>query len=347
MSENRFLKYYIKSIDAYVPGEQPPDADTLIKLNTNESPFPPSPRVIRAINSDEIDRLRLYSDPDCKQASAAVADYYSLSPEQVMLGNGSDEVLAFCFMAYCKKAAFPDITYGFYPVFSRIFNVEPIIVPLREDFTIDITDYSGTDATVFIANPNAPTGICLPVEKIEELLSSNRNRLVVVDEAYVDFGGESCVPLLARLDNLIVVQTLSKSRSLAGGRIGIALASPELIQGLNTVKFCFNPYNLNRLSLLACKAAFEDVDYFDKTRNEIIANRDVLTSGLRAKSFTVLESKANFVFACAPDMSGEELLRSLREKNILVRHFTVPRIKDFVRITVGSAEQVKALLEAV
>ena len=333
---------------AYTPGEQPADMDRLIKLNTNESPFEPSPAVLKAVDCDAVRRLRLYSDPECGKLIEALSRCYGLPENMIFVGNGSDEVLAFCFHGLCANgAAFADITYGFYPVFCNMFSTAAKIVPLREDFSISVSDYEGLPQTVFIANPNAPTGIALPLCDIERLLSQNPERLVVVDEAYVDFGAQSALALLKRYRNLLVVRTFSKSRNLAGGRIGYAFGDAQLIADLNKLRYSFNPYNVNSLSQLAATAALDDTEYFEYCRREIIDSRRQLTEGLRGMGFAVTDSSANFVFAACPCLSGTELYHKLREKGILVRHFAVDRIDNYVRITVGMRQQTVKLLQAV
>lgn len=344
---SRFFSPDLSALKPYTPGEQPRNIGNLIKLNTNESPFPPSPKVIEALSSTEVSRLQLYPDPSCAALVKSISDFYGVSPEQVMVGNGSDEVLAFCFRGLCPNgAAFADITYGFYSVFCDMFGITPHIVPLQSDLSIDIGDYAGEKATVFIANPNAPTGMYLPLSDIAALCAQDPDRLVVVDEAYIDFGGESAVFLLEKYDNLLIVQTFSKSRQLAGGRLGFAIGSKELIADLNALKFSFNPYSINRLTLLAGIAAMDDREYFDKTRAEVIKNRTELTDSLRSLGFRVFDSKTNFVFAGHPALSGADYYASLRDKGILVRYFPGERTGQYVRITVGSAEQVRALINA-
>lgn len=345
---SRFFTGALRALKPYTPGEQPRGVDGLIKLNTNESPFPPGPRVLDVLTRDEAEKLRLYSDPACTDLLAALAQAFGVAENQVFAGNGSDEVLAFAFRAFCEKGAvFADLTYGFYPVFAQLFGVAARQIPLRDDFTLAVEDYAGEAGTVFIANPNAPTGLCLPLAKIETLLRQNPDRLVVVDEANVDFGGESAAALLPRYDNLLIVGTFSKSRSLAGARLGYAIGGAALIADLNTVKFSFNPYNINRLTLLAGTAALADAEYYARCCAEIAAVRDDTAGALRALGFTVTHSKANFLFAGAnPRLPGADYYAALRKNNILVRHFDVPRIADWVRITVGTRAQMQRLLEA-
>ena len=346
---SRFLSPEALRCAPYTPGEQPRD-QKYIKLNTNESPFPPSPKVLEALSRAEAEKLYLYSDPTCAALNAAIARRYGLSPENVISGNGSDEILAFAFRAFCgegKGAAFADITYGFYEAQAALFDLEARRVPLREDFSLKVEDYLDFPGTVVLANPNAPTGMTVPASDIRRLLEKDPDRVVVVDEAYVDFGAESCVPLVREYENLLVTQTMSKSRSLAGGRIGFALGSPELIADLNRVKYSFNPYNVNRLSLLAGAAAMEDEDYFQSCCRAVRENRAWTAGALEERGFTVLPSSANFLFAKSGRLPGGELYRRLKEAGILVRWFDKDRIRDFVRVTIGSREQMEALIEQI
>ena len=343
-----FLSREAEALSPYTPGEQPQDQH-YIKLNTNESPFPPSPKVLEALDHDEILRLNLYSDPTCEILLKAIARRYGLEKDNVIAGNGSDEILAFAFRAFCGKdrgVAYADITYGFYQAQSALFGLDTTIVPLKLDFTLDVADYMDFPGTVVIANPNAPTGMVIPISDIQWLLDADPNRVVIVDEAYVDFGGETCVPLIPRYENLLVVQTFSKSRALAGGRIGFAMGSPALISAMNRVKYSFHPYNVNRLSILAGTAAMEDEDYFKTCTATIQRNRAWTERQLRMMGFTVLPSAANFVFARHVRMPGWEFYRRLKENGILVRWFDAPRLRDYVRITIGSQSQMEALIAA-
>lgn len=345
---SRFLAKSPLNLLPYTPGEQPQDK-RYIKLNTNESPFPPSKKVLEAVNQAECENLRLYSDPDLKALSASIADYYGVEKKQVFCSNGSDEVLSFAFFAWGSDsgAAFADITYGFYPVFSQFYGIDAKIIPLKEDFSIDPKDYYNCGRMVVIANPNAPTGLLMPVEEIEKIVQSNPDNVVIVDEAYVDFGGESALPLINKYKNILVVRTFSKSRQLAGARLGYAMGDEELIADLNRIKFSFNPYNVNRLTAVAGKAAVEDDDWFNETRNKVIKNREYTTDNLTKLGFTVLTSKANFVFAKSDKIDGNELYLKLKEKGILVRHFGAERIKDYVRITIGDSVQMETLISKV
>ena len=346
---SRFLSPETAGLTPYVPGEQPQNRQ-YVKLNTNESPFPPSPRVIEAVSAAEVGKCNRYSDPACAALGAAIAEQYGVLPENVIAGNGSDELLSFAFRAFCGTgvpAVYADITYGFYKVWAAFYGLEAAVVPLREDFSLCVDDYIGKRGTVFIANPNAPTGMALPVSEIERLLAADPDRAVVVDEAYVDFGGESCVPLIKKYGNLLVLQTFSKSRSLAGGRIGFAVGSRELIGDMNRVKFSFNPYNLNRLSIVAGTAAMEDAEYFGRCCALILENRAFTVEALEKLGFTVLPSAANFVFARSGAVSGGALYKMLKARGVLVRHFDAPRISDYCRITIGSMEQMRGLLREI
>ncbi len=344
---SKFLSSRFFGIEPYTPGEQP-KTDNLIKLNTNESPFPPSPRVIGAINANEVSSLNLYSDPETKDLISAVSKTLGTDENRVIMGNGSDEILAFFFLAFCDKEnnpVFPDITYGFYPVFCKLFGLKPDIIPLKDDFTIDPEDYFNKNKPIVIANPNAPTGLSLNLNQIEEILNHN-DSIVMIDEAYVDFGAESALPLLKNHDNLIISRTFSKSRSLAGARLGFAVSSPCIINDMNKMKFSFNPYNINRLTCLAGRESILDAGYFNECVKKITDTREYLTKELMKREFFVLNSKTNFIFASPPKITGLEYYKKLREKNILVRHFNKERINDFVRITIGSKRQIDALLDA-
>ena len=344
---SRFLSAEARKLAPYTPGEQPTDTQ-YIKLNTNENPFPPSPKVLEALSGAEGQRLNLYSDPTCGRLNEAIARRYALRRENVISGNGSDEILAFAFRAFCgegKGVAYADITYGFYKAQAALFGLDASVIPLREDMTLNVDDYMDFPGMIVIANPNAPTGIALPRTEIEQLLQADPDRVVLVDEAYVDFGAESCVPLIDRYDNLLVVQTMSKSRSLAGGRVGFALGNAELIAALNRVKYSFNPYNVNRLSMAAGAAAVEDEPYFRACCDAVQRSREWLSEELKALGFAVLPSKANFVFAKSDRIGGGDLYRLLKENGILVRWFDADRIREYVRITIGTQEQMATLVE--
>ena len=344
-----FLIPALAGLDPYVPGEQPQGRE-YVKLNTNESPFPPAPGVLEAVSRGEVKRLNLYSDPTCQALNDAIAQRYGLERENVLTGNGSDEILAFAFRAFCgagKAVAYADITYGFYKAQAALFGLESKLIPLREDFSLAVEDYLDFPGTIVIANPNAPTGMAVPVSDIRRLLEVDGNRVVIVDEAYVDFGAESCVPLVKEYDNLLVTQTMSKSRSLAGGRLGFALGCPELIADLNRVKYSFNPYNVNRLSILAGAAAMEDGDYFARCCAAIAENRDWTVRALTKRGFSILPSLANFIFAKSDRIGGEDLYRRLKAAGVLVRWFDSDRIRDYVRITIGSRQQMEVLVERI
>ena len=346
---SRFLSPALSAVTPYTPGEQPQDQQ-YIKLNTNESPYLPSPAVIAAVSEHEVEKLRLYSDPACADLLKAAAAHFGLQPEQIMPGNGSDENLFFALRAFCDAdhpLAYADITYGCYGVWCGLMHIPSHIIPLKEDFTLDPKDYYGLNQTIVLANPNAPTGIALPRAEIEGILKANPNNVVIVDEAYVDFGGESCVPLIDQYENLLVVQTFSKSRQLAGARLGLAMGNAKLIADLNRVKFSLNPYNINRLTLKAGQAALEDTAYFEKTRAAIMDTRAWTMQQLTDRGFTVLDSRTNFVFASTERINGGALYKKLKKNGILVRHFDAPRIENWLRITIGTPEQMQALMDAV
>lgn len=337
---SRFFSSKYDSLTPYTPGEQPQERK-YIKLNTNESPFPPSPLAQRLAREAAGD-LMLYSDPECRALLSAASEKLGVGEDEILFTNGSDEILNFAFMAFCDKdhpAVFPDITYGFYPVFAGLNGVPYRTVPLCGDFTVNVQDYLGTGATIFIANPNAPTGIALSSAEIEKIIVSNPDSVVVVDEAYVDFGAESVLPLIHRYDNLLVCQTFSKSRSLAGGRLGFGAACKELIRDLNTVKYSTNPYNINRMTMAAGVGALCDEAYFKENCGKIIKTRERSAKRLRDMGFVLTDSKTNFMFAKHPSVSGKDLYLALKENGVLVRHFDIERIKDYTRITVGSDEQ--------
>ena len=343
---SRFWSPAVHSLSPYVPGEQP-RVDGLIKLNTNENPYPPSPRVLEAIAAAAT-RLRLYPDPRATVLRETIAGYYGVAPGQVFAGNGSDEVLAHLFQALLKHDApllFPDVTYSFYPVYCRLYEVPYREVPLDDAMRVRLSDYRRPCSSILLANPNAPTGIGLGREAIEALVREHPDQLVVIDEAYVDFGGESAVPLVARHENLLVIQTLSKSRALAGLRVGFAIGQPPLIQALERVKDSFNSYPLDCLAIAGAVAAIKDDAWFQETRARIMASRDLLARDLSGLGFEVLPSQANFLFARHPRHGGAALAAWLREHNVLVRHFKKPRIQDFLRITVGTQDQCGRLVE--
>ena len=349
---SRFWSQVVRDLTPYVPGEQPKIAN-LIKLNTNENPYPPSPKVLAAIQAElggDAARLRLYPDPNADLLKAAVAQTHGVDTKQVFVGNGSDEVLAHIFMALLKHDApilFPDITYSFYPVYCGLYGVDYQTVPLAADFSITPADYLGKpNGGIIFPNPNAPTGRLLALDAIEQIARGNPDSLVVIDEAYVDFGGDTAIKLVNRYDNLLVVHTLSKSRSLAGLRVGFAIGHPDLIEALERVKNSFNSYPLDRLSIVGAVAAIEDEAHFTECCRKVIATREALTANLAALGFDVLPSAANFIFARHPQRDAAELAKALRERSIIVRHFKLPRIEQYLRITIGTDEQCMALLAA-
>lgn len=341
-----FFSGALKNLAPYTPGEQPQDQQ-YVKLNTNESPYPPSAGVITVLNAKEASDLRLYSDPECKELKKALADYYKVEPENIYVGNGSDEALNFAFLSYAtdgRGVAFADITYGFYPVFADLYHIPVQIVPLKSDFSIAPEDYYGLNKTIVIANPNAPTGMALSRDAIEGIVKANPDSVVVVDEAYVDFGAESCVGLTKTYHNLLVVQTYSKSRSMAGARLGYAIGNAELIRDLETVKFSTNPYNVNRLTLRAGVQAIAEQDYYTENCKKIMATRAYTKEKLENLGFTVLDSRSNFLFARKPGADGGAIYRGLKERGVLVRHFDKDPIRDYNRITIGTQEQMDIFL---
>lgn len=345
---SRYFTNKLKNLTPYTPGEQPKDMQ-YIKLNTNESPFAPSKVVSDAVLR-ESQKLQLYSDPECINVRRELARVYGVGVDQVIVTNGSDEVLNFAFMAFADEKSpliFPNITYGFYPVFAELNSIPYTEIPLKSDFTIDINDYIGVNKTVVIANPNAPTGIALSLQDIEKIVASNPNNVVIIDEAYVDFGAESAVQLVDKYDNLLVVQTFSKSRSMAGARLGFAIGNKSLIADLNTIRYSTNPYNVNRMTDAAGTAALVDNDYYMENAKTIVENREWTVKELKKLGFEVLESKANFVFAKSDKIDGEKLYLELKNRGILVRHFTKEIICQYNRITIGTIEQMQKLIETI
>lgn len=341
----------VHSLDPYIPGEQP-RVDGLIKLNTNENPYPPAPGVAELLQQPATaERLRLYPDPNAQSLKDAIADYHGLNAAQVFVGNGSDDVLAMVFMGLLKQARpilFPDITYSLYPVYCQLFEVDYRTVPLADDFSLNLDDYARENGSIIFANPNAPTGLALSLGAIEGLLSRNTESVVVVDEAYVDFGADSAVALINRYPNLLVVQTLSKSRSLAGMRLGFAAGQTDLIEALNRVKNSFNPYPLDRVAEAAGRIAFEDTAYFERCCAKIIQTRQTTSDALTAMGFDVLPSNTNFLFARPPAaLSADALATRLREDKVLIRYFNKPRISDWVRISIGTDDDMAVMLSCI
>lgn len=344
---SRFFSSKYSELKPYVPGEQPRDR-RYIKLNTNESPFPPSPKA-QEYAAQAAKGIQLYSDPTCTGIKEAMAGLKGVKPSQIFFGNGSDEVLYCAFLAFCDQdtgVASPDISYGFYQVFAQFIGLDHTQIPLKEDFSVDPAEYYRIGKTIFIANPNAPTGKLLTLSQIEGILQNNPDNVVVIDEAYIDFGGESAVPLIHKYENLLVTQTFSKSRSLAGGRLGMAFGNEQLIQDLLTVKFSINPYNVNSMTMAAGLGALEDEAYTRKNCETIARNRCYTTDALRDLGFTVLDSAANFILAGHPAVSGGTLYARLKEMGILVRYFDTSRLAPYVRITIGNRQQMEALIAA-
>lgn len=345
---SRFFSKKYKDLEPYTPGEQPRDMK-YIKLNTNESPFLPSEKAINYASS-ETEKYMLYSDPECTVLVTKAADLFGVDRDEILFTNGSDEILNFAFMAFCDSehpAYFPDISYGFYNVFAKINNVPYCEIPLNDDFTINISDYFNRQGVIFIANPNAPTGIALTLPEIEEIVKNNPQSVVVVDEAYVDFGAESAVSLIKKYDNLLVTQTFSKSRSMAGARLGFGIGCKELIRDLNTIKYSTNPYNVNRATMAAGIGAIEDEDYTRNNCKKIIATRERTKKELSSLGFEMTDSLANFIFARHPWYGGEKLYLELKKRGILVRHFSKEKLSEYNRITVGTDEQMDALINAI
>ncbi|GAB3369208.1 pyridoxal phosphate-dependent aminotransferase [Azotobacter armeniacus] len=344
---SKFWSPFVKSLVPYVPGEQP-KLSKLVKLNTNENPYGPSPKAIAAIQAELNDSLRLYPDPNGERLKQAIAGYYGVQSNQVFVGNGSDEVLAHIFhglFQHGRPLLFPDVTYSFYPVYCGLYGIPFETVALDKQFRIRVEDYQRPNGGIIFPNPNAPTGCLLPLEAIERLLGANQDSVVVVDEAYVDFGGETAIVLVDRHPNLLVTQTLSKSRSLAGLRVGLAVGHPELIEALERIKNSFNSYPLDRMAIAGAAAAFEDCAYFEQTCRQVIASREQLVGELQRLGFEVLPSAANFVFARHSGHDAEGLAAELREQGVIVRHFKQERIRQFLRITIGTPEQNQALID--
>lgn len=345
---SKFLSDNYAGLVPYVPGEQV--NVKVIKLNTNESPFPPSPKVKEVLSEEVIDKLNLYSDPELKELRNAIAEQFGVTPDMVFCGNGSDDVLAFAIMGFCGrggKLCCPEISYGFYPVYADIFGVDLEQIPLNDDLSINVNDYIGKGKNIVIANPNAPTGLLIPFEDVERIVTSNPDNLVIMDEAYIAFGGKSCMELVNKYDNLLVTRTFSKSHSLAGLRVGFGIGSKEIIDDLNKLKYSFNPYNINTLSIKAAAAAIADNEYYNANIAKIIKNREYTLTELKKLGFNCTDSKANFIFASSDKFPAATLAAELRKKGILVRYFNKAKIDNYLRITVGSAEEMQALIGAI
>ena len=345
---SRFFSDKYKELTAYTPGEQPQDMQ-YVKLNTNESPFPPAREAVR-MAAEAAEKLHLYCDPECEQLSQHLAEYYGVGRRQVLATNGSDEILNFAFMAFCDEtspAVFPDITYGFYKVFAQVNHLPYRQIPLLDDLSVDPADYMNNDSTVFLANPNANTGIALPADAIRGILKANPDHVIVIDEAYVDFGGESCVPLIDEFDNLLVTQTFSKAWSMAGARLGVGIGSEDLIRDLNTIKYSTNPYNINGMTQAAGIGALKSAKQIRENCGTVRENRIWTAARLAELGFEMTPSEANFLFARHPEIEGGVLYEKLKERGILVRHFDTPRITDYIRVTIGSAGQMQQFLAAV
>ena len=345
---SRFLSKSYEKLVPYTPGEQV--NEKVIKLNTNESPFPPSPRVKEVLSDAVIDKLNLYSDPELKELRSAIAEQFGVTPDMVFCGNGSDDVLAFAIMGFCGnggKLCCPEISYGFYPVYADIFGVELEQIPLKEDFSIDVNDYVGKGKNIVIANPNAPTGLALSFDDVEKIVASNPDNIVIMDEAYMAFCGESCMELVNKYGNLLVTRTFSKSHSLAGLRVGFGIGSKEIIDDLNKLKYSFNPYNVNTLSIKAAAAAIADNEYYDDKIAKIVATREKTMAQLREAGFNCTDSKANFIFASSDKIAASDLASELRKRGILVRYFNKAKIDNYLRITVGTDEEMQTLVDAI
>lgn len=344
---SRFLSEKYQALEAYTPGEQPQD-QKYIKLNTNESPYPPGEKVIAAINREAVERLRLYGDPDAENLVKKLAARYNVGTENIYTANGSDDILNFAFMCFGDRgAAFADITYGFYKVFSDLYGIKAQIIPLKEDFTLDYRDYLNLNKLIVIANPNAPTGLALSLAEIEEILKANPESVVVIDEAYVDFGGESAVGLIKKYPNLLVVQTYSKSRSLAGARLGYCVGGKGLIDDLKRIKYSTNPYNVNYLTQTAGAAALDEEEYYQGNCRKICAIRAKTAAALKEMGFSLTASKTNFLFIKKDGLDGEYLYKELKKRGILIRHLSGERIRDYNRVTIGTAEEMEVFLSKV
>lgn len=346
---SKYWSEITKNIEPYVCGEQPKDKK-YIKLNTNESPYPPSPRVLEAIKNVASSDLRLYPDPDCDELRETIANYYELNKSQVFIGNGSDEVLAFAFLAFFnsnESIIFPEISYSFYPVYAKLYNINYKLAELDDNFSIQVDEFIRENGGVVIPNPNAPTAKYMPIEEIKKVLDYNSDKVVIIDEAYIDFGGTSAVALIKDYPNLLVIQTLSKSRSLAGIRIGFALGGEELIDGLNRIKNSFNSYTIDRVASAAAVEAIKDEDYFRECTSRIINTREKVIVQLEELEFKVIPSKANFIFITHPIYPASELFSKLREKSVLVRYFSKDKIDNYLRVSIGSEEEMEFFIKKV
>lgn len=344
---SKYWSNKVKSLKPYVPGEQPKDKK-YIKLNTNENPYAPSPKVMQAIKEAANSDLKLYPDPEVDSLRVTIASYYGLTKDEIFIGNGSDEVLGFSFMAFFNPGEpilFPDISYSFYKVYANLFDIDYNLVSLDEDFNIPIDKFLEKNGGIVIANPNAPTGKYIELEKLEKLIKNNLDSVVIIDEAYVDFGGESSVKLIKDYPNLLVVQTLSKSRSLAGLRVGFAMGNKELITALNMVKNSINSYTIDRLALVGARAAFEDKNYFEDTRKKVIKTREKTVGDLKKIGFKVIDSKANLIFISHPKIYAEVLFKELRDNGILVRYFKDERIDNYLRVSIGTDDEMDKFVE--
>lgn len=344
---SRFMRSTYESLVAYVPGEQPRDM-AYIKLNTNESPYPPAPQVIEAVTAEQLGLLRLYSDPTCMGLKGKLAALHGIRPENIFISNGSDEALNFIFMAYAEKgAAFADITYGFYPIYAKLHGADAKVIPLEEDFTLDAKKYFGCEGLIVIANPNAPTGLSISLDEIESVLKANPDTVVAIDEAYVDFGGTSALALMDRYENLLIVRTFSKSRNFAGGRLGYIMGSKELIADLEKLRCSTNPFNVDRLALLMGEATVDADAYYVEKCNEIIATREKTALEMEKLGLRVIPSQTNFLFIHAGKIGGEQMYLELKKRAILVRHFGAPRTRDYIRVTIGTPAEMEAFTAAV
>ncbi len=347
---SKFLCEKYSNLEPYVPGEQPKDRE-YIKLNANETSMQPSPKVLEILKSSRMKKLGFYADPDAREFRNAVAERYDVNINQVFAGNGSDEVLGLIFLAFFdqnSKIAYPDITYGFYKVFAKSFGIDGMQIPLKEDFTVDVDGFIESKRHIILANPNAPTGFILPVSEIERMVKSNPERLVIIDEAYIDYdkSNQSCIPLIKKYKNLLVVHTMSKSKNLAGAHIGYCIGDESLIEDLNGIKFSFNPFSLSDISVAVGTAAIKDREYYDRCVSEIIENREYLKKELKNLGFEVLDSKTNFIFVRHSDLSAEFYNKMLRKNGILARHYNIDRISDFLRITIGTRDEMNSVIEA-